>query len=142
MKKSPFAVIMLIFLFSCKKNNPDEPCVTTTASVAGTYKQTSVTYKASATAIEEDYFSTLWPNACDRDNLYLLNANETYQYKDAGAVCSSPGDDNGTWSITANTLVVDGQSVPIKSFDCSALVFTFPDYYKPGDVMIFTWTRQ
>jgi hypothetical protein len=134
------AVIMLAFLFSCSKPNDD--CTTSTASIAGTYKTTSITYRANATAPEVDYYSISMPEACEIDDNLILNADGTYQYLDAGIICSPAGNDAGTWSVNGNTLETDGDLANIESFDCNNLVLTIDDVEVDGDRIKITLARQ
>jgi len=147
MKKLIVFPIVFMAIFSCKKdkndNTNDNPsCATNVASISGSYKIMAYTYKASASSPEIDYYTTLFPDACDRDNVLSFNANGTYQLVDAGIVCSPSGDDNGTWSLSGNTMTVDGDGTAIESFDCKTLVLANMDTQTPGDKLKITLTRQ
>ena len=141
MKKIIFlTLITALFITACKK---DPSCTTNAASIAGAYKITAVTYKASASSAEIDYFNTLFPDACDRDNVYTFQTNSTYQIKDAGAVCSPNGDDNGTWSfVSPNNMTIDGDPNIIENFDCKTLVLVNTDIQTAGDRLKLTLTKQ
>ena len=141
MKKTTLIVLSVFVFFSCNRDKND--CTITTASISGPYKITAVTYKANAGAAEIDYFNTLFPDACERDDIYTFNATGTYQIADAGIVCSPPGDDNGTWSLTGTTaMVIDGDAVILESFDCEKLVIVNTDTQAAGDRLKLTLTRQ
>lgn len=141
MKKTTFIILVSILCFSCNKDKNE--CTITTAAISGSYKITAVTYKASATANETDYFNILFPDACQRDDVYTFNAAGTYQLKDAGIVCSPSGDDNGTWSLTGTTaMVIDGDAVNLESFDCKKLIIVNTDIQTTGDRLKLTLTRQ
>lgn len=141
MKKTTFIVLAAIVLFACNKEKND--CEITTASIAGSYKITAVTYKANAGATEIDYFNTLFPDACERDDIFTFNASNTYLIKDAGIVCSPNGDDDGTWSLTGTTaMVIDGDAINLESFDCKNLVLVNTDTQAAGDRLKLTLTRQ
>ncbi|HET9824000.1 MAG TPA: lipocalin family protein [Chitinophagaceae bacterium] len=143
MKKLLLFPLMLMVVCSCKKNKDNNPsCTTNVTSISGSYKITAYTYKASASAQEIDYYTTLFPDACDRDNVLSFNANGTYQLIDAGIVCSPSGDDNGTWSLSGNTITVDGDAAAIESFDCKTLVLSNADIVISGDKLKITLTRQ
>jgi hypothetical protein len=134
------AFFSLVFI-SCRKDPPPATCTTNVASLSGTYKLTSLKYKATASSTEQDYLVLM--DACERDDLVTLNSNGTYTYTDAGTVCSPNGSDNGTWSLSGNTInsdgVVDGT---IQNFDCATLVFYAEGIYIPGDRLTFTMTKQ
>jgi hypothetical protein len=138
--------LMLIgtsFITACKKSGPDPVCKTDATSISGSYKITAVTYQASPTSAEVDYFNTLFPDACDRDNVYTFQTNNTYQIKDAGTVCSPNGDDNGTWSfVSASSLVIDGDPIALQSFNCKNLVLVNSDTQTAGDKLKLTLTKQ
>ena len=142
MKKIIFlTVITTLFITACKKD--PIPCTTDAASISGAYKITAVTYKASASSAEMDYLNILFPDACDRDNVYTFQTNGTYQIKDAGVVCSPNGDDNGTWSfVSANSMIIDGDPVILESFDCKTLVLVNTDIQTAGDRLKLTLTKQ
>ena len=141
MKKIIFlTLITALFITACKK---DPSCTTNAASIAGAYKITAVTYKASASSAEIDYFNILFSDACDRDNVYTFQTNGTYQIKDAGVVCNPNGDDNGTWSfVSPNSMTIDGDPVILESFDCKTLVVVNTDIQTASDRLKLTLTKQ
>lgn len=129
-----------LFFTACKK---DPTCETNQASIAGAYKITAVTYKASAASAEIDYFNILFSDACDRDNVYTFQTNSTYQIKDAGTICSPNGDDNGTWSfVSASSIIIDGDPITLESFNCKTLVMVNLDTQVTGDRLKLTLTKQ
>ena len=141
MKKFILITVLTSLLFiSC--NKPDNTCITDTNSVSGAYKITAVTYKANASSAEADYFNTLFPEPCERDDVYTFQTNGTYQLKDAGTVCSPSGDDDGTWSVSGNSMIVDGDATVIESFNCKLLVISNSDINTTGDKLKLTLTKQ
>ena len=143
MKKPLLIVIVSLLMFSCKKDKGDNNnCTIATASITGNYKITAVTYKSSATAPETDYFNMLFPDACERDNVYAFSSNGSYTINDAGIVCSPASDDDGTWSVSGNIMTIDGDAVDVKSFDCQSLVIVNSDTQSSGDKLTLTLTRQ
>ena len=141
MKKLLFIFFSALFLFSCKKDK-DATCTTTAASIAGAYKITAVTYRASATSPETDYFSIVFSDACERDDVFTFDVNGTYLLTDAGIVCSPPNTDNGNWSISGNTMTLDGDPASIESYNCQTLVLLQTDVQAAGDRFKITFTRQ
>jgi len=130
-------------IFSCKKNKDNNSsCTTDVASISGSYKITAYTYQASPSSPEVDHYTTLFPDACDRDNVLVFSTNGTYQLVDAGVVCSPSGDDNGTWSLSGNTMTVNGDQTTIESFDCKTLLLVNLDTQTSGDKLKITLTRQ
>src|SRR5260221_2172055 len=145
MKKFIVLSLVLLVFYSCKKDKDtttNTSCFTDIASISGLYKITGYTYKETPSSAEEDYYSTLFPDACDRDNILTLNANGTYQLTDAGIVCSQPGNDNGTWTLSGNTLAKDGDPTTIESFNCKTLVLVNSDTQTPADKLKIKLTRQ
>ncbi len=141
MKKTSLIILSVLILFSCKKHKVN--CALSTAAISGSYKVTAATYKANGTATETDYFTTLFPNACERDDVITFNAAGTYQIADVGIVCSPDGNDNGTWALSGtNSMDIDGDAVILESFDCKKLIFVNTDTQVSGDLLKLTLTRQ
>jgi hypothetical protein len=139
MKKLSLLLLLSVLIFSCKKNK-DKNCATDMASVAGTYKLTAYSYKATATDPEQDYYALLDP--CEKDDIITLNQNGNYTYTDAGTVCSTPGDNTGTWSVSGNSINLDGSVGTVESYDCKTLVLLIPDFVTTGDQAKLTFARQ
>ncbi len=138
MKKSLlFVSVSLLLLVSCKK---DDKCETTVAKIAGNYKVTAAKYKSTPTSPESDLFILL--DACEKDDIEVLNENGSYTHQDAGTSCTPSGTYSGTWSLSGNTLTIDGEVSTITSFDCSTLVFTVANYFASCDVATFTLAKQ
>lgn len=126
-----------------KEKNNDLPgtCPLNTSTVAGNYAFTSMKYKATATAIEQDWKQFMDP--CERDDNIFFSANGTYTYTDKGMICSPNGNDSGTWSLTGNTITSDGEvNGAVEKFDCKSLTFYVSDIIIPGDWMTCVLTRQ
>src|SRR5436190_8437858 len=124
MKNLPLLLLLLALTFSCKKNKDKNSCATDMTSIAGSYRVTAYTYKQSASAAEQDYYAIVFPDPCERDDIITLNVNGNYTYTDAGAVCSPAGDATGTWSVTGNSMNLDGDISTVQSYDCKTLVLT------------------
>ena len=137
MKKLLLILLIAPLTFiSCDK---DDDCETTSAQVAGTYRLTSAKYKQTPTSGEVDLLVLL--DNCEKDDQQVLNANGTYQYVDAGTICSPNGSYSGNWSLNGNTLIIDGETSTVTSFDCKTLVFTVSGYNVAGDVATFTMVK-
>jgi hypothetical protein len=128
-------IVPMAFI-SCDKK---EDCEINQASVAGTYRVTAMKYKQTSTSGEIDVYALL--DACEKDDQQVLNSNGTYTYQDAGTSCSPSGTFNGTWSLSGQTLTIDGDASTITSFDCSTLVTTASNVAQPGDVLVITMVR-
>jgi hypothetical protein len=126
---------------SCKKNDTKQSCSLDMASIAGTYKITTYTYRATPTSPPQDFTDVFLPNPCERDDSVTLSATGSYVYKDAGVVCSPPRDTTGTWSLTGATLILDGTVTTVKSFNCQTLILANTNVSQPGDEVDITFVR-
>jgi Lipocalin-like domain len=143
MRKLSLLLLLPAVFIACKKEDHNNTtCTTDVSSISGSYKVTAYTYKASASSPEQDYYNTMFPNACEKDDILTFNSNGNWTLKDAGVACSPAGDDNGTWSLSGNTLSVDGDPTTIESFDCKTLVLLETDVDITGDKLKITLTRQ
>jgi len=96
MKKTIFALSMVSLLFAaCKKNDKEAPDITPTIqNVAGSYKLAKITVKVGSNP-EQDVTSS-YQETCERDDINKFNTDLTYNYIDAGTVCSPDGSYDGT----------------------------------------------
>jgi hypothetical protein len=139
MKKTILALsVLTLVLASCKKDNKNEPTTPTKENLTGTYKLTAFTMTYNG--ISMDYFNTSM-EACDKDDLYHLNADNSYALEDAGTVCSpSNSYTGGTWSLQNNTTInLDGQIATIKSWNGKTLVVEGND---SGTTISQTYVKQ
>ncbi len=144
MKKFLLFFTIIAFAFSsCKKKEKsnDKDCSLTEANLLGSYKVTSVKYKASASTPEVEFIDQFF-DPCAKDDVTTFNADHTYTYTDAGTACSPNGDRTGTWSLAGNTATVDGQSGTIENFSCTGFTAVGTDGLTPGDKVSLTYTRQ
>lgn len=126
---------------SCKKDNSSAPCTISKTGLAGKYKLTALEYKLNATTPAMDYMASM--DACEKDDIIELKADGSWLYTDAGTVCSPSGTDNGTWSLTGNTITSDGVvSGTIDSYNCSKLVCITRNVIVTGDMFTQTLQKQ
>jgi hypothetical protein len=143
MKKLSLLLLLPTLFFACKKeDHKSAACTADVPSISGSYKVTAFAYKASASSPEVDYFNIIFSDACERDDMLTFNSNGNWTLKDAGVVCSPSGDDNGAWSLSGNTMSMDGEPATIESFDCKNLVLVESDVMTTGDKLKITLTRQ
>jgi hypothetical protein len=129
-----------MLLISCKK---EDSCKTDINTVAGSYKITAVTYKASPSAAESDFYNNFYSQPCERDDIITFQTNGTYKYDDAGVKCSPPNDYTGTWAMSGTTMfTIDGDDIDIAGFDCKKLILKVHDNLTNGDEMKITFTKQ
>ena len=140
MKKLVICLFAVTWLASCK-DDEQQTCNKDMAGIAGTYRITAVKYKANASASEVDYYNFFFTDACEKDDNIVLNANGTATFNDAGTACSPPNNYSATWSVSGNTLTLDGDPANIDNFNCSTMTVSVSDYFNPGDKIILTFTR-
>jgi hypothetical protein len=138
MKKILFlSVLISLVVGSCKK---DEKCEIKVSKIAGSYKIVAIKYKLTSSSPEVDGMFFL--DACTRDDLDVLNENGSYNHQDAGTACTPANNYSGTWALNGTTLVIDGETSTIQSFDCSQLVLVITDWDTSGDRATFTLQKQ
>ena len=136
-------MLLPALFFACKKEKEKNvSCNTDVSSISGSYKVAAYTYKANASSPEQDYFNIIFSETCERDDILTFSSNGSWQLKDAGVVCSPSGDDNGSWTLSGNTLSIDGDATTIESFDCKNLVLVNSDVMTAGDKLKITLARQ
>lgn len=132
------AFLTVLFFSACKKEE-DSNCTTDVASLSGTYKVVAATYSAPGFPNTNLYTSL---EACEKDDLQILNANGTFTYQDAGTACSPNGTYSGTWSLSGSTITLEGEVGTIQSFDCDRLVIYASPGYITGDKLTTTLEKQ
>lgn len=140
MKKTSLLLSAFVVLYcSCKKDDSSN-CKTDTASVAGSYKITSMKYKQTPSSAEIDFLAAL--DDCEKDDLAILNANGTFSVQDAGTACVPTTAYSSTWSLSGNTITIDGEAGTVESFDCNLLVISGTGLFVAGDKMTVTYDKQ
>ncbi len=149
MKKLSILPILLFTIavtigISCKKDDDKKTatCATDVASISGSYKFTAYTYKETPTSPEQDWLPTVFPDPCEKDDVISFSTNGNYTITDAGIVCSPAGGDSGTWSLSGNSMNIDGDLTTVESFDCHTLVLVNNDVAVTGDKLKITLTKQ
>lgn len=134
------AAILFTTVVSCKKDDGTTTCVTDMVSIAGSYKITAIKYKLSSTSPEQDYFAIL--PACEKDDIIRLNDIGTAHYQDAGIACTPNNSYASTWSLSGNSITIDGTPGIIQLFDCKQLVVSASGAFTPGDIFTVTYQKQ
>ncbi len=136
MKKLIFSCLAFTFLLtSCDKD--DDVCNLSNDSLVGTYSITAAKFKPVGGGSEIDLLAG--SSACEKDDLVVFNDNGSIAYQDAGTVCSPSNSSTGTWSLSGNTITIDGEAGTVSSFDCSRMVVTGSDL---TGTLTVTYTRQ
>jgi hypothetical protein len=116
MKKLVFGLLSLTLLATACKKDKDAPAITKD-NIAGTYKVMSI--KAWVGGVEDTQADSR--EACEKDDLIKLNADNSYAYQDLGTVCDPSGDVAGTWQLNESNKMIttdDGELAgTITSFD-------------------------
>jgi len=127
-------------IFSCKKKK-DEDKGTTTPSrdqLVGTYKQTGHTINGGNVFTAGGLYE-----ACDMDDTYTLNANNTYNITDAGTTCSPSNTGTGTWSISGSTFVMDSDTMQVVNYQNGTLTLNQTISFGGMNMTnVFTYQRQ
>ncbi len=119
MKKILFLIGLTSSMISCEKN--DEKISSATGNIAGSYKLVGLTMKSS-TVPEQDAMSFLFD--CEKDDLYKLNADSSFQHVDAGIACEPNGTFIGNWELNGNVIRFYGETGNITKFDGTILEIT------------------
>lgn len=138
--------VLLCILFSCKKqDNTKTNCDKTVASIAGNYSIIKLEVGTNGTFMD----ITNQLESCQLDDKLSLQQDGVSVYHDLGTVCSPPGTNTGSWSISSsgkmtinsNGTAEDISTADITSFDCSTLVLTGSDPRSPGDQFRLTMKK-
>ncbi|RAK35887.1 UNVERIFIED_ORG: lipocalin-like protein [Chitinophaga ginsengisegetis] len=129
-------------ILSCQKEESNAPgCSISMTGLSGTYKLTALKYQASAAAAPVDYLASM--DACEKDDIITLKSDGTYEYNDAGTVCTPAESKHGAWQVKGNTLTSDGTlNGTVASYDCKTLVYYTENSIVAGDKLTFTMVKQ
>jgi hypothetical protein len=130
MKKLLFGLLSLSLLATACKKDKDAPAITK-ENIAGTYKLISI--KASLNGSGE--LDADDREDCEKDDLYKINADNSFNYVDAGTACDPAGDFNTTYALNGNEISSEDfadLNGTITSFDGTNLVITIT--YQEGDM--------
>jgi hypothetical protein len=99
MKRIVFTLFSLsVFVIACQKSKDAPPI--TKENIAGSYKIVSIRGSVNGSPeADADH-----RDECQKDDLIILNSDNTYNYQDAGTVCEPPGDETGTWELNGNLI--------------------------------------
>jgi hypothetical protein len=111
---------MAVLIAACKKNKEEDLPVSET-TIAGAYILAS--YTESSLLGEKDKVSEM--EACKRDDLYVLNPDKSFEYKDIGTTCASAGLHSPVWVLAGDYLTVDGITGKIEKLTNQQLIITF-----------------
>ena len=111
------SVVYLIFILSSCKKTAESPLINS-ENLAGTYALVSMRMSASGVP-EQDATATM--NQCEKDDLYVLNADHSFNYVDAGLTCDPAGNFSGNWELDGNLISFYGEAGEITRFDGNEL---------------------
>lgn len=128
--------VMALLETACKKDVDTPEAITPTKeNLTGSYLLSKITAQ---TANAPEYPVTNYMDSCQRDDIFKLNADYTYQVVDAGMQCG--GNYSDTWSlVNASTIVLEGDTYTIRRFDGKTLELT-EDYN--GSTLITYFSKQ
>jgi len=141
-------IFSTIVLAGCTKSKDGEESVAATKeNLAGSYKLTEFKSKTSIPGMENvDGLATM--DACEKDDIYKLNADFTASYTDAGSKCDPDGSYSGiNWELAGNVISIPGSSQDymgtIKSFNGKTLVIESSVVYMGISATVTaTFTKQ
>jgi len=110
-------LLAAVIIFSCNKNDNNNPPAVTMQSLAGDYKITAATVNGI------DVLDT-YVEPCQKDDVYTLNADGTYSVADAGTTCSPTSATTGTWSLSGSQVTIGVQQFTLVSFNGSTIEAT------------------
>ncbi|HVZ97751.1 MAG TPA: lipocalin family protein [Chitinophagaceae bacterium] len=131
--------VFALSVLSCKKEK-NKDCAFNEANLSGNYKISGIKYKETSTSPAADGSS--FYDACELDDVITFNSNNTYSNTDAGTQCDPSNDYDGTWSITNNALIVDGDTISTSDFSCSGFSMIQSDVFETGDQLTITFKKQ
>ncbi|AXY76248.1 hypothetical protein D3H65_20625 [Paraflavitalea soli] len=123
MKKTSIRLVLAIafsaMLFTACKKDKDEAVAASKENLIGSYKLTEA--RAKVLTQDLDVLDT-YVEACQKDDVYVLNADFTAKIKDEGTKCGNGEGYTSSWELDGNYIDIDGYSGNIKSFDGKTLV--------------------
>ena len=99
MKKIALGLFSLTLLATACKKDKDAPAITK-ENLVGTYKMISFTATPTGGGQTVDMMAQM--DACQKDDITKLNADNSYNMVDEGVVCDPSGNWNGTWSLSTS----------------------------------------
>ena len=141
MKKIISLSLLVSLLFvSCKKDTPAVVCTLSSTSILGSYKTTSVLYKADAATAEVDLF-TGYPD-CQKDDLLTFVTGGLYASTEGATACTPANNSNGTWTLSGSTIILDGtDDASVSDFSCSGFKVKITDALT-GETYTLTLVKQ
>ena len=145
MKKTiGYLSIFALSFAACKKSSDSSSntCTVSEAAIVGSYKITSVKYKANAATAEVEIFTNpVYFDVCDRDDIYIFNANHTAVTQDAGVVCTPSNAYSTTWSYAGSIFTYDGDTYSVDTFTCTSYSVSNSSYFTAGDKITIYFVR-
>ena len=132
-------VLTFACFFSCAKEKKDDNITPTKENLTGTYKITAATVQAGGSSLDV-YNNEAYVKACQRDDLYRLNGDNSLVVVDTGLVCTPPNDFVSTWKLLNHYQIeLDSTQYTIRSWNGKQLV---GDYIDNGLKATITYTKQ
>jgi hypothetical protein len=125
----PFLIVPMILLLaiSCSKDSSNSNTPPNTISFVGSYKLTGLSVTVPPFPAQSIIDSLA---ACQKDDIYRLNADSSFNYVDTGIVCNPPDSYNSTWSVYGtNSIRIDTVQGTIQKFDGTTLIVSSPVSY-------------
>lgn len=142
MKQIIVISILAISIFSsCKKDDPAPAvCNLSTNNLMGTYKLTSIMYKADTATPETELFSYF--DDCQKDDIYTFSTDSVYTISEGLTTCSPTNAFTGNWYLNGTNLFLDGTPGTVTDFSCAGFkIYTIMDT-TIGETFTIKMTRQ
>ena len=134
------ASALLVAFSSCKKDDPAPTCNLDNNGILGSYKITSILYKANTATPEVDIFALY--DGCQKDDILTMLSNGTYTITEGATTCTPTNADSGTWSLSGSTLTLDGTDPgTVSNFSCSGFTLT-QTFAATGETTKITLVKQ
>ena len=106
-------------LTACKKDKEDILTVNQ-ENLAGTYTISSIMAKMGSE--EKNVTNDMIPEACQRDDEFVLHDDNTFEYNDVGTKCEDDDSFVSEWYLDNNELVLDNEIFTIEKLSNKGLV--------------------
>lgn len=142
MKMLSLMVVCAVLLLSCNKDDSDggAVCQLSASNLTGRYLLKSLKRNG-----EEKYADTLENPICERDDIYVINPDKTWNVEAGTDTCYIPRNEtSGIWEISGDTLYVFNETCIVKQFSCSGFTIEYGilDSINPDRNLIFEETYQ
>jgi hypothetical protein len=128
---------VVVFTFSSCKTKRKQGKDADRENLSGSYTLASLTYKPNTASAAQDH--TLLLDEPERHPVTILHVNRLCEDEDTTQDCLEQEDPGIKGNLISSEGIMDGV---IQQFDNKGLVFYRPDFYMPGDRLVFTMKKR